>query len=238
MAFFISTFRLRVIIFLFVSIVAGALFGLLGFVVYQKVGFSPSSNEQMPQGQSATSMRSAQYNGIMITSDLPPATLREIGDFLTVSVRKELLPSRIELQKMSKNAMGENEYAGGWNARDYEFNILSVADSKGISQYLRVWVLIPKQEINADASISLLRKLYSETAIKEVGLVRCADVAGRQGQNQTTVCEHMTTDGSGKKIGALVRSPLLIGRDTKSMVVSFCAVPKESSKYNTTNFCI
>lgn len=237
MASFISTFRLRVIIFLFVSIVAGALFGLLGFVMYQKVGFAPS-NEQIPQGQSATFMRSAQYSGITITSDLPPATLREIGDFLTVSVRKELLPSHIELQKMSKNAMGENEYAGGWNARDYEFNILSVADSKGISQYFRVWVLIPKQKITADTSISLLHKLYSETAIKEVGPVRCANVAGKQGQNETTVCEYMTTDGLGKKIGALVRSPLLIGQDTKLMVVSFCAIPKESGKYATTDFCI
>ena len=219
------------------SVALGIGVGFIALFVYQKVGFAPK-NEQLSDEQSALFIHSAEYSGITIASDLPPVTLQEIADFMTASVRKELLPSRMTLEKMSKSAAGENEYAGRWSAHDYEFNVLSVVDEKGTSQYLRVWVLIPEQKINADIAIFLLREIYKEAAIKEVGLVHCANASGKSGQNQATVCERMITDGSGKKIGMLVRSPLRIGQNAKLTIVSFCAVPKESNKYAITDFCI
>ncbi len=213
---------------------AGILFGLLSLSLYQNISFlrGTAVSQMPPAGTEGV------FAGITISSDLPSTDAQSIGNFLASSIRKELLPSRVGIMHVADQSGGkESQYVGEWLAGGEKFNILYVRDEKGNAKYMRAWTLKSEQKINAASSLDLIRNLSVDSVVQELAPLRCSDVSGGPA-GSATVCEHMVVAADGRKIGGLVRSPLIVNQGERFTLTSICTVPKDSSAFAAINFCI
>ena len=214
----------------------GILCGLIALIVYQKIGFHISTDK----GGSSVS-RVVSYNGIDIVSDLSSSEAQGIVNFLDSTLKKELLPSHLELASVANGSLRqESPYGGSWRIGKDEFSLLYVRDTRGGAKYFRVWMLKQEQKVDMTSSFDLIRTISSNSVWEGISPLHCADtVEGvSKGSPAVTVCEHMIAGSGGDKIGALVRSPLVTDHGERWTIVSACLVPKESSGYSEINFCI
>jgi len=62
-----------------------------------------------------TGQTTVQYQGILISSDLPSSEAEMFGNFLAHSIKKELLPSHLEMGHMQDESSNqESQYVGNW----------------------------------------------------------------------------------------------------------------------------
>jgi len=183
--------------------------------------------QRTPEVSSQLTTEIYTFSGITIVSELDSSAAEILTGFLNKALQEDFLPKEISLQLESTNTQDGKEYVGSWIAKERFFAVLYVAhpDLKTLN-YLRTWTL-PLEEVVGQASAeSLLREVFQNNFLEEIGNVSCQQIQDPANEEPITACGNLRTMEDGTKHGVTVRMPLLLPQGERAILVSACFIPR------------
>lgn len=217
------------------------LLGVAGVIVAGVVvGLMLNSSSKGTSSKSTTPSLPKDYifTNIKVNSPLNSDATKKLVSFITETYQAKYLPTQIKviLGTAGKDGRGD-EYVAVWNKENKNLNVLYVSSSDPSSPaYLRAWILPSGTSIDQAKAASFFKDTFSDklTALSD-GLV-CSDAKDDK-DRAFTVCNNLTEESKGDKIGIFARAPLYLPEGRVQTVVAACRVPVGSPIYSQTGYC-
>jgi len=226
---------------------------LIGLTILISIGVvlgflfsSPTKDNSLEQKTQQTPEISSQvmigvhtFSGMTITSELDSSAAEILTGFLNKILQEDFLPKEISLQLESTSTQGGNEYVGSWIAKERFFAVLYVAHPElETLNYLRTWTLPPEETLDQGSAESLLREVFQNSYLEEIGNVSCQQIQDPTNKEQITACGNLRTMEDGTKRGVTVRAPVLLPQGEKAILVSACFIPQDPASSYPYTLCL
>lgn len=173
-----------------------------------------------------------------------------LNDFLTETLKPELVPKTLSFQLAQKpaDAQGPDAYIANWNKDGKPISMLygKTPDGKDPS-YARIWIMPPGERVTQAQADTLLASLFSQTYLAAVGPVVCEEIKNPDGKPLTECAAIITMEDESLR-GLTVRAPFLLVPPSdfppgaippeEVIIVSACLIPQNGAPFYQASSCL